>query len=292
MTKLSPAVGRTVAVLNFFADHPGQAFTLTDLVKSLKLSRATCHALLAALVDASYLYRTADKTYVLGAALARVGRVAQEHTSPIQAAIPELRLLADAFDAVCSVVSRDKDDAVVRERASSRSHLGWASPPGTRQPLRPPLGGAFLAWSSEAEVEAWIDKVTPPATAAQREQMHQGLAFSREHGFSFGVRKVHIMDAQHARSLVYATEQTDYLVSRLEHGQPYELAFVAAPIFDARGRVAFILALTGFTQALAGEAVEQIGGQSSRRVAPGHPLHRWRPARVDRTRTGDCIVRD
>jgi DNA-binding IclR family transcriptional regulator len=261
MTKLSPAVGRTVAVLNFFADHPGQAFTLTDLVKSLKLSRATCHALLAALVDAGYLYRTADKTYVLGAALARVGRVAQENASPIQAAMPELRRLADAFDAICSVVARDKDDAVVRERAASRSHLGWAISPGTRLPLRPPLGSIFLAWSSEAEVEAWIGKVSPPPGEAERAQMRAGLAFPREHGFSFGVRTVHIVDEKHAQSLVFATEQTDYLVADIAPDRVYELAFVAAPVFDARGRVAFVLALMGFTHAVTGAEVERIGAE-------------------------------
>jgi DNA-binding IclR family transcriptional regulator len=259
MTKLSPAVTRTVAVLNFFADHPGQAFTLTDLVKSLKLSRATCHALLAALVDAGYLYRTADKSYILGAGLARVGRAAMEHASPIQAAMPEMRRLADQFDAICSVVARDKDDAVVRDRAASRSHLGWAISPGSRLPLRPPLGSIFLAWSSQADVESWMDKVTPPPSEAERRQMQAGLAFPRGHGFSFGVRKVHILDEQHAQSLVWATEQTDYLVADIVADRSYELAFIASAVFDERRRVVFVLAMMGFTHAVRGSEVERMG---------------------------------
>ena len=70
MSRSSPGVRRVAAILNFIADHPGQAFALTDLVRALKLSRATCHALLTGLVDVGYLFRTSDKTYVLGPALA------------------------------------------------------------------------------------------------------------------------------------------------------------------------------------------------------------------------------
>eukprot|EP00456_Euglypha_rotunda_P003034 TRINITY_DN105420_c0_g2_i1.p2 TRINITY_DN105420_c0_g2~~TRINITY_DN105420_c0_g2_i1.p2 ORF type:complete len:111 (-),score=19.28 TRINITY_DN105420_c0_g2_i1:10-342(-) len=57
MARSSPGVKRIVSILNFFADHPEQAFTLTDLVRALKLSRATCHALLTGLVESGYLYR-------------------------------------------------------------------------------------------------------------------------------------------------------------------------------------------------------------------------------------------
>src|ERR1700722_3522749 len=81
MARFSPGVRRIVAILNFFADHPKQSFTLTDLVRALKLSRATCHALLAGLVESGYLYRTADKSYVIGPTLVSIGRIAQQHLS-------------------------------------------------------------------------------------------------------------------------------------------------------------------------------------------------------------------
>ena len=72
MTRTSPGVKRIAAILDFLADHPTQSFALTDLVRALKLSRATCHALLTGLVDVGYLFRTSDKTYVLGPALATI----------------------------------------------------------------------------------------------------------------------------------------------------------------------------------------------------------------------------
>src|SRR3546814_10662225 len=108
MARTSPGVQRIVSILNFFADHPEQSFTLTDLVRALKLSRATCHALLTGLVEAGYLYRSHDKSYVLGPTLDAIGRIADPHSSPLQITQPEMRALADEFDAVCSAFFRDR----------------------------------------------------------------------------------------------------------------------------------------------------------------------------------------
>jgi DNA-binding IclR family transcriptional regulator len=140
MTRSSPGVRRVAAILNFIADHPGQAFALTDLVRALKLSRATCHALLTGLVEVGYLYRASDKSYVLGPALARIGRSVADHFSPLQVAQPEMRKLADEFDVICTAYSFEGDSAAVRERAASASHIGYAAPLGSRMKLRLSMG--------------------------------------------------------------------------------------------------------------------------------------------------------
>lgn len=262
MTRSSPGVARVVAILNFIAQHPGQSFTLTDLVRALKLSRATCHALLAGLVDADYLYRTSDKSYVLGPALAKIGRAANAHFSPLQAAQPEMRALADEFDAVCSALSRDRNDVIVRDRATSRSHLGWPMPPNARLPLRPPFGGAFLAWSPEAEADAWLDQLQPPAPVEFRQLMHQGMAFAREHGFQVVVRAVGQND--HNTEWFYGEARVDppvLLAQELKPEESYRLAGVTAPVFEAGGRIAFLLGLTGFQGEYTGAQVERIGAR-------------------------------
>ncbi len=261
MTRLSPAVARTVAVLNFFADHPGQAFTLTDLVRSLRLSRATCHSLLAALVEAGYLYRNPDKTYMLGPALARVAAAAQLDERPLQAAVPEMRRLADTLDVICSAIFVEREEAVVRERASSFSHLGWAAQLGRRFPLQPPFGNVFMAWSAPEEIERWLTRVQPGSAADVRARALASLEFPRRHGFSFGLRTEHLRGDRHAQSLVYREDKTDYVPSDLGSDGTYDLAFVAAPVFDARGGVAFVLALMGFTTSLPGGEVVRIGAQ-------------------------------
>ncbi len=260
MARSSPAVQRVASVLNFFAEHPGHAFTLSDLVKGLKLSRATCHALLVGLVEVGYLYRTSEKTYVLGPALAAIGRSASTNYSPLQVAQPEMRALADEFDAICSAFFRDGNDVVARERAAAVSHLGWSIARGARLPLRPPFAAIFFAWSSAAEAESWLDGLDPPAHARQRAQMRESMAFAREYGFlCMRVTRPPVVSAT-----------TDWLVSggasspveimlKFELDHDYTVSAFDAPVFGADGHVAFVIGLVGMTGTRSGTEVMRIG---------------------------------
>lgn len=250
-----------IAILDFFADHPDQSFTLTDLVRALRLSRATCHALLAGLVDSGYLYRTHDKSYVIGPRLVAIGRIANEHFSPLQVAQPEMRALADEYGAICSAFFREKDEIVVRSRAASISQLGFSIPQGARMQLRPPFAAVYYAWSSSAEAQAWLERLDPPPTPGQREQMMKGMTFARQHGFLFGVRNLSVPTSDDPEQM-FRGHRAEYPVT-LEHeidqARQYQLAFLYAPVFDARQQVAFTLGLMGFTEMIAGAAVQAMG---------------------------------
>ncbi len=259
MTRLSPAVTRTVAVLDFFAAHPEQSFTLTDIVTSLRISRATCHALLAALVEAGYLYRDSDKNYGLGPALAAIGRIALEHFSPLQLARPEMRKLANDYDVVCSALFRDRDEIVNREWAASASHHTWLLSHPRRYPLVPPMGNVFLAWSSPKEVDRWLDKVQPPLSKKVQQELRESLEFVKSCGFAFGYRRVPIQTADRAQELMGSSTLTAYAVTELDHKRSYELAFVVAPVLDAQERLVFALALNGFIKPERGADIEKIG---------------------------------
>ncbi len=262
MARSSPGVRRMVAILDFFADHPDQSFTLTDLVRALKLSRATCHALLAGLVDSGYLYRTHDKSYVIGPRLVAIGRIASEHFSPLQVAQPEMRALADEFSAICSAFFREADEVVVRARAASISQLGFSIPQGARLQLRPPFGAIYFAWSSQAAATAWVDGVDPPPTPAQREQMLKAIGFARQHGFLFGVRNLNAPRLDEAPEQIFKSQRAEYPVAleyEIDLKRQYPLSFVNAPVFDVRQDVAFTLGLMGFTSAFTGAEIEHMG---------------------------------
>src|SRR5438105_494120 len=173
MARSSPGVHRVAAILNFFAEHTGQAFTLTEVVKSLKITRATCHTLLTGLVEVGYLHRMNGKSYVIGPVMVAIARNVSAHHSPLQVVQPEIRALADEFDAICSAAFREGDDVVVRERAASVSNLGWSPPLGTRLPLRAPFAGIFFAWSPKTEVDAWLAGHDPPVSAELRALMFE-----------------------------------------------------------------------------------------------------------------------
>lgn len=250
MTRSSPGVKRIAAILDFMADHPAQAFALTDLVRALKLSRATCHALLTGLVEVGYLYRTSDKSYVLGPALAKVGRAAAQNMSPLQVAQPEMRALADAFDVVCSAFFLEGDTIVSRERAASISHVGYSLPLGTRVKLMPRSLPVFFAWSP-GEADAWLERSGMSVTGAARADLDEGMAFAREHGFAALVHsEAGARDA--ASSPGSDDDRPVAILTRIEPQQRYALSSITAPVFDAGGKVEFVLSLMGFTRPMTG----------------------------------------
>ncbi|MFC0204198.1 IclR family transcriptional regulator [Novosphingobium soli] len=256
MSRSSPGVARVAAILNFIADHPGQAFALTDLVRALKLSRATCHALLTGLVDVGYLYRTTDKTYVLGPALAAIGRTAAAHFSPLQVAQPEMRNLADEFDVVCGAYFLEGDVIHLRERAASLSHIGYPVPLGTRMPLRWIQAITFFARSAR-EADAWTGRADPPLSEDQLTQFRAGLEFVRANGFVALVRRPGADDSVGMRM---GTEDPPVVPTvELEPERAYPLMAVMAPIYDSRDRVTMALVLAGFHGAMTGESVIEAG---------------------------------
>lgn len=264
MSKAPPGVHRVVAVLNFFAEHPGQSFTFTDIVKALDLGRATCHALLAGLVEAQYLYRNIDKTYVIGPALAFIGNIAHNQFSPLQAAQPEMRTLSDECRAVCSAVYHERGNAVIRVRAGSGSNLGWVAPQGKELPLRAPFAGAFFAASKPYDVDRWVDRLSPAITDKERKDLQAGIEFTRRYGFFFGVVNPEVESSPEAPELAFTGKKSDYpvsVVSKLNKSSSYRLAFITSPVFNRQGEVEFVLNLSGFRENCSGSRVLEMGEQ-------------------------------
>lgn len=258
MSRSSPGVARVAAILNFIADHPGQAFALTDLVRALKLSRATCHALLTGLVDVGYLYRTTDKTYVLGPALAAIGRTAAAHFSPLQVAQPEMRSLADEFDVVCGAYFLEGDVIHLRERAASLSHIGYPVPLGTRMPLRWIQAMTFFARSAR-DADAWVSRADPPLGEEQLAQFRAGLEFVRTHGYVALLRRPGSEEELGVRS---GTEDPPVVpLLEVDAQRVYPLVALMAPIYDSRNRVMMALVMAGFHGAMNGTALAQAGSR-------------------------------
>lgn len=262
MTRSSPGVLRVAAILNFMADHPGQSFVLTDLVRALKLSRATCHALLTGLVEVGYLYRTSDKSYVLGPALVAIGRTAAAHFSPLQVAQPEMRRLADDHGLICTAYFFEGDTLIVRERAASGSQAGYLGPVGTRLQVRPQTAAIFFAWERLKKVQAWVDSLEPAWSEEQREELDRGMSYAREHGF------IPIVRASSPNGIreeaVLGTETTNVVVEladELDERQSYPLAALVAPVFDEHRKIAFGIGLAGFAAPVLGSEALKIAGQ-------------------------------
>jgi DNA-binding IclR family transcriptional regulator len=235
------------AILNFMASHPGEAFALSDIVRALKLSRATCHALLTGLVEVGYLYRASDKTYVLGPALAAVGRAAAEHSSPLHVAKPEMRQLADRFDVVCGAYFLEGDMLHVRDRATSLSHVSYPVPLGTRMPLRSAQAPAFFA-HAPAEAEAWLARTNPTPTEEARQLFFAGMEFVREHGFLVLVRREGVGPGGLVAGVGIDRDELPVVpLVELKPGQSYPVLALMAPVPARSGPPGFCLLMAGFS---------------------------------------------
>jgi len=261
MSRSSPGVRRVAAILNFIADHPGQAFALTDLVRALRLSRATCHALLTGLVDVGYLYRTSDKTYVLGPALAAIGRTASAHFSPLQVAQPEMRAIADEFDVVCGAYFLEGDTVHLRDRAASVSHVGYPIPLGNRHSLPLTLAPVFYAGSRRDALQWVAGKI---GADERKERFESTLDFMAEHGYSAIVFRPGFGSREGDSEMVLTNDAYDIPVEALaaiDPAEAYRIAAIFAPIRDDRGGVSFALGMAGFFGTCSGAEIERAGNR-------------------------------
>lgn len=239
MTRRSPAVERTVAVLNHLAANPAERFTLSELARALELNKATAHALLATLTEEQYVLRDPDSlAYSLGPALIAVGAAARTTYPAARLAEGPMQQLSDDLDLSCiasqALVRDDVDGAagdeiVILAATGTRRPFGVNIQPGTRMPLVPPLGSVFVAWSGDDEIDRWLANLGPKATKADFSRYRDALESVRERGYSLGIGGT-----------------DDYDLGELQDDRAYRVNHIGAPVFDNRGEVVLALFLIGF----------------------------------------------
>jgi DNA-binding IclR family transcriptional regulator len=255
----SPPTDRVLAILDLLMREPAHERSLGQIVDELGMSRATAHAIVRTLLDAGYLARLPEsKGYTLGPALVAAGRAAELSYPAVQVARPLLPALARRFDAECTAAIVDGEAIAVVE---------WATPPdripsgrvGQRIPLLPPFGAIQVAWASDAEADAWIDR-SPHLTASARGQLQEALGTIRRRGFDVqrGDRaaiRLHealgtlepdsLSDRQREAVEVVMAELAEAapLPVRLGRTTEYDVHLVSAVAFDASARPALTLSL-------------------------------------------------
>jgi DNA-binding IclR family transcriptional regulator len=218
---------------------------------------------LESLTKGQYLYRFPDKTYMLGPALAGIGRSAMESFTPLLAARVEARAIADKYDVICSILVPRGDKAVVLERAAARSHLDWDLNRDVSGD--PHFGRAFLSWASPAEIANWIEKADPALDPERRRTLEASAAFFQQHGYQIDCRDVSDLNSERARSVWNSRDIASFTLTSIERKQDYSAASITAPAVDTNGAVVLVLAMAGFTQSLSGERLMEIGEDLRRR---------------------------
>jgi DNA-binding IclR family transcriptional regulator len=277
MTRPSPAVDRTVTVLEFLAGHPETGFGVSELARRLSMSKATVHAITAALADAGWLLRhPTDKTYRLGPALVAVGNAAAAQFEVVDYARVEMRKLAEDLGVQCVASAAIGDEMVILATAGATQPLGPGVHVGHRIPLVPPLGTVFVAWSDADEIERWLRRLGPSANEVDLARYREALATVRRRGYAVALEAdarvqleralAQMGDDPRARrvrkvvaELVEELGHSEYVLLELEHAASYRVSLIASPVFGADGSVVLALTVFGFEGVMSADQVPEYG---------------------------------
>lgn len=258
MPRPALAATRAMDVLNFMAAMPLQDYSLTELVRHLKLNPASCHALLGAMTRDGYLVRhVRRRTYRLGPALIAIGEGALQCHAAVAAGRDQLDAIVAETGLTCLLTARAGDMLIALASAGPQSHQSLRI--GQRVPLIPPLGTPFLAWADTSTVEIWLARA---GDAVDPVHLRNALAAVRRRGFAVtlrgsqqgavGLAVADLAQAPFADRLQARAERMigglgdDYLLVDEAADGTHAVGLVSAPVFDAAGEVACTLSVYGF----------------------------------------------
>jgi DNA-binding IclR family transcriptional regulator len=260
VTRGSPSVDRAVGVLAMLSAAPERSFTLAEIVRQTELSKATVHALLSSLVEARWLLRhPAGPSYRLGPGLVALGEAARGGYPELPYAQDKMRELGTELGLECLASAVVGGEIVILAKGGGRAPVIVSAAIGQRVPLVPPLATVFFAWSPEPIINEAFGGAT------LTDNYRTALSSVRQRGYAVGLenpvreRLGRTFATQLARGQLSAPE-IGHLVSALAEedyqlidGAPdahYWLSYLAAPVFDAGGRVSLALTLVGFSSPL------------------------------------------
>jgi DNA-binding IclR family transcriptional regulator len=207
----TPTAERVVKILDFLTTHPGRGFTVSEIARRLRLSKATTHKILGTLADSSYVIRTPDTfEYRLGPALLPMGHVAERNLPAVTYAMREAERLADEHDSECVVVVPSAEELLIVYHAGIPGPLSAQNQQGQRQPFAPPLGTAVLAWRSAEAVEAWLNRSGSELAEEERARYRAAIAAVRRRGYAI---------TQHVPSLIELQELWAHADVHTPHGR-------------------------------------------------------------------------
>lgn len=266
MTRRAPGIERTVAILNFLAEHPDQRFSVSELCRRVGLPKATAHAHLHTLAEAGYLVRhPVEKTFTLGPALVSLGiaAAATQHEI-VDLARDEMHRVGEELGAQCVASTAMGGEIVLLATAGPAQAIGLAAHVGARVPLVPPLGTVFMAWAEPPEVDAWVRRLGRNPDDLELERYRRALHAVRRRGYALGLdaaAMAHVTQAflEHDDPHHYIRElgHAEYVLTELEPDASHRVFLLAAPVFAPDAKVALALTVFGFKTPVAADAVPQ-----------------------------------
>jgi IclR family transcriptional regulator, acetate operon repressor len=233
------SVERAFSLLEALADAGPEGRTLSELGRSLGVSKSTAYAILQTMLAGGFVADVGSgmsRRYRLGMALARLGDRVVSQVALRDVAMPVLRELTEAVDLTSRVAILDEQYAVSIGRVdASQSTIRFAANLGKREHLHcSAVGKAML--STLAEV-----RVREIAAAA-------GLPRKTAHTITDVDALLHELDTVRSRGFAIDDEE-----------DAEGVFCVGAPVFDHGGTCAGAISATGLKLDLPLHRIEQVG---------------------------------
>lgn len=164
MPRLTPAVLRSLDILELFLDH--ERLTGADVGRLTGLPRASIHELLATLAERGYLDRRADGSYALGVSAFVLGQAYQDRLDLRQAGRHVGRRVAERCQETVNIGVLDGSDVVYLVKIDSPLPVRLVSQAGGRLPAScTAIGKALLSGLEPEELNSRLPDPLPRLTA-------------------------------------------------------------------------------------------------------------------------------
>ncbi len=265
----SPPTERVVAVMHLLAGDPERSFSLTDISRSLGISRATCHAILATLVQHRWVIRHEPSAgYSWGPAIGALARPTHDRQFRLL-----LSGLSETVGAQVFLARREGPSLVVTDSVGD----SLAAPritAGLRLPLVAPFGRDYVAWAGEQAIKVWLSGIGEPSTRLRR-RLTAVLAQVRERGYVVERLSREYLRVYTALRALAADGEPDEITARLAGAfadlavvdclpdeldgcSDHPIATISAPVKDADDVVSMSVTAAPF-RSLSADEIADIG---------------------------------
>jgi DNA-binding IclR family transcriptional regulator len=265
----SPPTERVVAVMHLLAGDSERSFSLADISRSLGISRATGHAILATLAHHRWVVRhEPSASYSWGPGIGALARPThhREFRSLLQS-------LSETVGAQVFLARREGATLIVTDSVGD-SLTAPRVTAGLRMPLVAPFGRDYVAWAGEQAIKAWLAGIGEPS-AKLRSRLTAVLAQVRERGYVVErLSREYVRVYLALRALAADGEpdeitarlagafadlaMVDYLPDELGGGGEHQIATISVPVRDSDGVVSMSVTAAPFRRLNAKE-IREIG---------------------------------
>ena len=214
-----PVIDRALSLLAVFTDRR-RALTLSEMARFAQMPAPTALRLIARLVAWGALERLDDGRYVVGVRLWEIASLSPRGHGIREIALPYLEDLFEVTRHHVLLAVRDKDQAVLIERLSSKQATEVAYRVGGRLPLRSTAVGLVLMAVTVADAAFQEKILKEPA------ETEPGVAPMPEGQLRRTLSDVHRTG-----------------IAMIRRSAPSLTVSVAAPVFDAQGTVVAALSI-------------------------------------------------